>query len=81
MNSGTAPGAGGRAIRNLTELLRRMTPRGRAQLIRFLERASDNPFLTDYNRKRTDRYLLEIKAILHFERLVDLACEELREKQ
>jgi hypothetical protein len=75
-NSGAGPGAGDLAIRNLTELLRRMSPRRRTQLIRFLERASDNPFLAHPIRQRTDRYLLAIKDILRFEQLVEHACEE-----
>ena len=79
-NSGTGPKRGDRTIRNLTEMLRRMTPRRRAQLIRFLERASDNPFVADPTRQRVDRYLLAIKDILRFERLVERACDEFRKR-
>lgn len=79
-NSSTDREAYNRRIRNLTEMLRRMTPRRRAQLIRFLERASDNPYVTDQTRHRTDRYLLEIKDILRFEHLVERACDEFRKQ-
>jgi hypothetical protein len=79
-NHDTGPGTGARSNRNLTELLRAMTPRRRARLIRFLERASDNPFVADHTRQRTDRTLLRIKEILRFEALVDLACEEFRKR-
>ena len=74
---GRKMGARHPSIPKLRALLRRLTPRRRAQLVRFLERASDNPFLTDHNRRRVDRYLLDIKAILHFEEAMERAVRDL----
>jgi hypothetical protein len=77
-NSKATPGTGDRAIRNLTRMLRQMSPRGRAQLIRFLEQASENPLVTEHNRRRAERYLFALKDILRFEQLIERACEEFR---
>ena len=48
----------------MTDMLRRMSPRQRMRLVRWLELGSDSPEVTHEQRTRMERHLRNIKAIL-----------------
>ena len=60
----------------MRHFIHRLRPSKRARLVRWLELASDDPFLQPEVRRRAERHLGRIKAELRFAELVALAVRE-----
>ena len=60
----------------MRHFIHRLAPKRRAKLVRWLELATDNPYLDAEVRRRAERHLGRIKAELRFAELVEMAVRE-----
>jgi hypothetical protein len=60
----------------MRHFIHRLAPARRAKLVRFLELASDNPYVRPDVRRRIERHLGKIKTELRFAELVHLVVRE-----